>query len=192
MNNISAMKDTYLAKHHRNVCQYSLIIAKAVNVPNKSIKTIQQAALLHDIGKIGIPNKILFKPKNLTHAEWQIMMLHPLIGAELLSSDSLNNEVVESIKHHHERWDGTGYPDGLVRKDIPLAARIITVADSYDAMTTSRPYGKIFSKRDALEEITLCAGTQFDPELAGIFVSLITDSQYSDELYAKRSLTMNL
>lgn len=186
------MKDTYLAKHHRNVCQYSLIIAKAVNVPNKSIKTIQQAALLHDIGKIGIPNKILFKPKNLTHAEWQIMMLHPLIGAELLSSDSLNNEVVESIKHHHERWDGTGYPDGLVRKDIPLAARIITVADSYDAMTTSRPYGKIFSKRDALEEITLCAGTQFDPELAGIFVSLITDSQYSDELYAKRSLTMNL
>jgi len=172
---ISLLKDTYLVRHNRNVCQYSLIITEAMNLPEKSIETIQQAAIYHDIGKIGIPNQILFKPGNLTPSQWQIMILHPVIGAELLSADLLNKEIVEAVYHHHERWDGNGYPDGLAREDIPIAARIIAVADSFDAMTASRPYKKTLDKNQALEEISRCAGTQFDPEVAGIFISLMED-----------------
>ncbi|MTI85646.1 MAG: HD-GYP domain-containing protein [Firmicutes bacterium] len=190
LNKLSFLKDKCLRNHHRNVYQYSLTIASLVDLPKRSHKTIQQAALLHDIGKIGIPNRILFKPANLTYAEWQIMMLHPVTGAELLSADLFGNDVVEAVRHHHERWDGTGYPDRLAGENIPLPARVIAVADAYDAMTVNRPYKKMLTKRQALEEIARCAGTQFDPELAGIFVSLMMDPKYSEDQYGKQSFTI--
>ena len=171
LNNISSLKDTYLAEHHRNVYQYGLIIASLMDLPYRSRKTIQKAALLHDIGKIGIPNRILFKPGNLTHAEWQIMMLHPVTGAELLSADLFSKEIIKAVRHHHERWDGTGYPDGLAGENIPLPARVIAVADAFDAMTTDRPYRKALSKSDTFKEIIRCSGQHFDPGITKVFVN---------------------
>jgi len=176
---LSDLKDSYLTKHQQNVCLYSTVLAKALHLPGVLIKTIRQSALLHDIGKIGIPNNILFKPGRLSHTEWEIMRLHPVTGAELLTNRNGNmhrfvtNEIINGVKHHHERWDGSGYPDGLKGEDIPLVARIIAVADAFDAMTTNRPYRKALSKEDAVKEIIKCSGIQFDPGVTQVLVNLI-------------------
>lgn len=179
LNDVSSLKDIYLNKHHQGVYFYSSAIAKSMNLPDQLYEVVKQASLLHDIGKIGIPNDILFKPGKLTYSEWKIMKLHPVIGAELLFNGSKDiesqnfNEVVKAIRLHHERWDGTGYPDGLKGEDIPLAARIIAVADSFDAMTTNRPYRAAMSKKDAMNEISQGAGSQFDPKVAEVFTETV-------------------
>jgi len=167
---ITSLKDEYIALHQANVARYSKMIARVV-CP-ELLQVIHTAAMHHDTGKIGIPDAVLFKPGPLSPEEWQAMRQHPVTGAELIQKGNggmgLHNDlasVVSAVRHHHEKWDGSGYPDGISGPDIPLAARIIAIANAFDAMTTDRLYRKAVSHKDALEEILRCAGTHFDPEI---------------------------
>jgi HD-GYP domain len=130
-------------------------------------------AALHDIGKIAIPNNILDKDEPLTPEEWEIMKKHPEIGYRIALANPELAHIAEAILHHHERWDGQGYPLGAKGQEIPLISRILAIADSYDVMISGRPYQPGFSQEEALQEIISCAGTQFDPELTLIFIDLI-------------------
>jgi len=168
---VTSAKKAYLATHNRNVCNYSIAIATRLNLPEELREVIRYAAFYHDIGKIGIPNSILFKPEQLTNEEWEIMKLHPVTGAELLSNEC--NQVANVVRHHHERWDGRGYPDGLIAEEIPLAAQIIAVADAFDAMTTDRPYRNAMNKNDAVAELVHYAGIQFNPKVVEAFLGLL-------------------
>jgi HD-GYP domain-containing protein (c-di-GMP phosphodiesterase class II) len=178
------LKDEYLARHHTSVMLLSGIIA--LSICPEIAHVVITAAALHDTGKVGIPENILFKSEKLSNSEWLIIRQHPLAGAELVRRGNGNmglkgdlGTVVMAIKHHHERWDGKGYPDGLNGNQIPLAARIISVADTFDAMTSDRPYQKAVPEQMAVKEIVRCAGTQFDPEIVLVFQREI--KKYSKE-----------
>jgi HD-GYP domain-containing protein (c-di-GMP phosphodiesterase class II) len=134
---------------------------------------LEFAALLHDVGKIAVPDTILRKVKPLTPDDWSVIRMHPYHSAQLIKPIEPLQRIVPWVYHHHERWDGKGYPDGLVGEDIPLASRIIAIADAFNAMTTDRPYRKALSIEEALSEIQRCAGTQFDPETIEPFFGLI-------------------
>ena len=167
-------KDSYTHGHSRRVTDLSVGIALEMKLPKSEVDTIRHASLLHDVGKIGISEKILLKPGRLTDDEFETIKSHPYIGAGILNSIEFLHSVCEIIKHHHERYDGKGYPDKLKGEEIPLGARIICVADSFDAITSCRPYRKPLTFDEATEEVRRCAGTQFDPEVAAAFVSLRT------------------
>jgi len=158
--------------HSRRVRGYSLVVARAHGVPEADLRDIEHGVLLHDIGKIGIPDAILLKPGPLTPAEWKIMRTHPEIGRALLERIPFLKPAVPIVYHHHERWDGTGYPLGLSGEAIPLGARIFAAADAFDAMTFDRPYSRAISLEAARAEILRCAGTHFDPAVVATFVSL--------------------
>ena len=159
-------RDPYTSGHSRRVAQYSRIIARAVGVGPSELEEIEIAALLHDVGKIHeIYAPILRKPEKLSPAEWSVMQTHPIKSAELVSTVSHLKEVIAPIRHHHENWDGTGYPDGLQGTQIPLAARIVLFADTIDAMTTDRPYRKALTERQVRSELIKFRGKQFDPEM---------------------------
>jgi HD-GYP domain-containing protein (c-di-GMP phosphodiesterase class II) len=130
---------------------------------------------LHDIGKVAIPDHILFKPAPLTDEEWVIMRRHPLIAAEMLKPISYLAPALPIPCSHHEKWDGSGYPDGLAREAIPLAARIFALADVYDALTSDRPYRPAWSQADTLEYITKNSGVHFDPKIVPVFIRMMTD-----------------
>ena len=167
-------KDSYTHGHSRRVTDLSVGIALEMNLPKSEVDTIRHASLLHDVGKIGISEKILLKPGRLTDDEFETIKSHPYIGAGILNSIEFLHSVCEIIKHHHERYDGKGYPDKLAGEEIPLGARIICVADSFDAITSCRPYRKPLTFDEATEEVKRCSGTQFDPEVAAAFVRLRT------------------
>jgi HD-GYP domain-containing protein (c-di-GMP phosphodiesterase class II) len=130
-------------------------------------------ATLHDIGKICIAENILLKPAKLSSEEWELVKKHPEIGYRIASSSPELATVAEAILHHHERWDGKGYLKGLKGEEIPLLSRIIAIVDSFDAMTNDRPYRKSFSIEEALVEIEMCSGTQFDPKLVESFIKIV-------------------
>ncbi len=155
--------------HSRRVRGYSLVIARAHGVSVADLRDIEHGVLLHDIGKIGIPDAILLKPGPLTPPEWQIMRTHPEIGRAIIEQIPFLRGAVPIVYHHHERWDGTGYPLGLRGDGIPLGARIFAVADAFDAMTFDRPYSRAISLEDARGEIQRCAGTHFDPSVVKTF-----------------------
>lgn len=183
LHNVSVMKDEYLARHQKNVGRLSVLMAGFIGLSKDACEIIRTSALFHDIGKINIPNSILFKPTSLTNEEWMIMKRHPVMGAEIFHvekhTDYLDfSEVVRIILHHHERWDGDGYPYGLKGEDIPLASRIIAITDAFDAMTTDRPYKKRMTVEGACEEIRKCAGKQFDPPLAERFIEIIKNLNF--------------
>lgn len=159
-------KDKYTNGHSSRVTEYSKKLAASIGLPEKRQKIVYYSALLHDIGKIGIPDSIINKPGKLTAEEYEIIKQHPVIGSQILSSLSSMKEVAVGVRGHHERFDGKGYPDGLKGKDIPLVARIISVADAYDAMTSNRSYRSFMSQKDVRAEIVKNRGIQFDPELA--------------------------
>ncbi len=163
-------KDTYTHGHSLRVTLYSLILAKHMNgINEKFMEELETAGLLHDIGKIGISEGILCKPGKLSDEEYEIIKSHPEKGKKLLTSIKKLNCVSEWLNSHHERWDGTGYPNHLKGEEIPISARIIAIADTYDAMTSSRSYRKALPHEVARDEILRCKGTQFDPQLVDIF-----------------------
>lgn len=165
-------RDPYTSGHSQRVARYSKIIARAIGLSSKEIQRIGRAALLHDVGKIHeVFGPILSKPGKLTQEERAIMELHPVKSAELVSKLSDFEDIVADVRHHHERFDGQGYPDRLVGKSIPLGSRIIAFADTIDAMTTDRPYRKGMSADEVKEELLRCRGDQFDPEICDALIN---------------------
>ena len=163
-------KDLYTHGHSIRVAEYALIMGQELGLHEQELKELELAAILHDIGKIGIPDSVLMKPGRLSKAEFEIMKSHPARTAKVLEKISALHTIIPGVKYHHERWDGLGYPEGLVGESIPLFARIILIADTYDAMTSTRPYRLALHKEVAFTELRKCSGTQFDPELVNHFI----------------------
>lgn len=168
-------KDRYTYGHTERDMEYAEALARKIGLPEEEIKFIRFGALLHDIGKVEVPTEILNKRSRLTDEEWETMKMHVIWGEQIVQPIEELAPCLPIIRHHHERYDGKGYPDGLAGTDIPLAARILTVVDSFDAMTTNRPYQKTKTVPEAIEELRRCAGTQFDPELVEPFIEVIKE-----------------
>ncbi len=167
------LREEYTAGHSRRVRTYSLMIAEAMGIVDPTfLESLAQGALLHDVGKIGIPDRVLLKSGSLTPQEAQHMRKHPALGAELVEHIAFLGPAADVVRFHHERYDGTGYPAGLRGETIPLAARIFAVADTFDALTTDRPYHRAVSYEEAVAEITSSSGWQFDPRVAGAFARI--------------------
>jgi len=156
-------KDQYTSGHAQRVSLFSIVVAKEMEIPKNEIESIELSALLHDIGKIGVPEEILTKPDKVTPEEYEEIKKHPMHGFKILEPLEHLEKVLPGIKHHHERWDGKGYPDGLKGEKIPLTARIVCVVDAFDAMTSTRPYRKALPDEEALRRLKNESGTQFDP-----------------------------
>ncbi|HWN55663.1 MAG TPA: diguanylate cyclase [Methylomirabilota bacterium] len=165
-------RDPGTGAHSERVRIYALALAEAHGVPKGQLLDVEYGVMLHDIGKIAVPDGILLKPGPLSPDEWKIMRKHPEMGRRLIEHIPFLRGAVPVVYHHHERWDGTGYPDGLRGEDIPLGARIFAVADAFDAMTYDRPYSRAIPVASARVEIERCAGTHFDPNVAATFLSL--------------------
>lgn len=165
-------RDPYTSGHSVRVSTLARAIADDLNVGRRNAEKIEKAALLHDIGKMDmIYAPIIRKPSDLTEEERAVIRSHATKGAELLRTlSSLDDEIIRGVRHHHERWDGTGYPDGLKGKEIPLAARIIMLCDSIDAMLSDRPYRRALSLDVVKAELVRCSGTQFDPEVVDVIL----------------------
>jgi len=170
-------KDSYTYGHSRKVSEYAVAMSEALKLSQDRMRTIRAAGLLHDIGKVGVPDSILNKKVPLVDEEWKPIKAHPELGVEILRHviDLVN--CLPAIMHHHERYDGRGYPTGLKGDKIPEEARILAIADAYDAMISPRPYRERLSSEKAINELRRCAGTQFDPELVDIFCSIIQPAQ---------------
>lgn len=166
-------KDHYTAGHSLRVMDYAVKIAQKLNLSVYEIELLKHACLLHDIGKIGIPNGILNKKSPLNEKDRAHIINHPVLGKQILSMVSEFQNILDIVYLHHERMDGKGYPNGLTKDEIPLLARIITVADAYDAMLSERPYRKANTKEQTLEELKKCSGTQFDPKIVDVFSSIL-------------------
>ena len=166
-------KDNYTLQHSLNVSYYSSLIAKEFGFSKRDVIRIENIAKLHDIGKIGIKDAILNKVGPLSDIEYETIKQHPLIGAQILSHLSKSNQFLSIVRSHHERFDGNGYPFGLKGEDIPLEARIVSVADTFDAMTTKRPYRPALSYEVAVQELVKNKGSQFDPEVVDAFIRIL-------------------
>ncbi|MBI5193360.1 MAG: HD-GYP domain-containing protein [Nitrospirae bacterium] len=164
------LRDPYTGGHTKRVMNYSLAIGRVLGLSKDILDKLQISAILHDIGKIGIRDDILMKEGKLNQDEFEKMQMHPRFGAELLNHVKQLKEIAPGVRGHHEKYDGSGYPDKLAGKDIPLAARIITVADTVDAMMTNRPYRNALTIDDAMKELEKYTGTQFDGEIVAAFI----------------------
>ncbi|MFC4320063.1 HD-GYP domain-containing protein [Litchfieldia salsa] len=185
-------RDTYTLHHSENVAKYAEKIAKAMNLPNDLCNTVRMGSLLHDIGKIGIPENILTKPGKLTNDEYEFIKAHPKIGYEIIKhvEGFHKNGVLDIVLYHHERYDGKGYPFGLKGDDIPLISRIVAIADTFDAMTSRRIYREELDLEYTLNEINRNKGTQFDPDIVDVFLKLFSANQTSlvnEEINLKNS-----
>lgn len=175
-------KNVYTNGHSQRVADYSALIAGALGWDDKRINNLRNAAYMHDVGMIGIPDSIVNKPTRLTEEEYAIIQRHTLIGADILKDITLIEHVAEVAHYHHERYDGTGYPEGIAGEEIPIEARIVAVADSYDAMNSKRIYRNALEKEKIIEELESCSGTQFDPVIAELFVRLIREGKVDTAL----------
>jgi putative two-component system response regulator len=155
--------DIYTKGHSERVTNISLIIGRAMNLTLEELKTLRTGAVFHDLGKIGIYPDLLHKPASLSNDELVLLRQHPTVGEKIIRPIALDKEISNIVSQHHERYDGSGYPQGLKKHDISLMAKIVAIADAYDAMTSSRSYREIMSHSEAYEEISRCSGTQFDP-----------------------------
>jgi len=175
-------RDTYTHFHSRNVMNYAMAIAGAMNFPAARLERLNIACLLHDIGKIGISDNILLKPSKLSSEEYAIIKSHPEKAIKILASVEELDDVTAIIVAHHERFDGKGYPYGLKGEQIPLESRIIAIADALDAMTTTRVYRPAFNRQAAIDEIARCSGTQFDPQLVDVFLKIAPTLNIVDQI----------
>lgn len=175
MSNAVDARDPYTAGHSSRVSKISIMIAREMNLDNSFIETLEYGTLFHDIGKIGIPDNILNKPGKLTYEEFEQIKKHPELGYKILSNVAFLNESLPLITHHHERYDGNGYPNQLIGKDIPLGSRIIAIADTFDAMTSDRPYRQALSTEIAITEIVKNSGSQFDPNIVDYFLRIVSN-----------------
>lgn len=170
-------KDPYTSGHSERVCYYSDFISKRLSLSPKERSELQIASYLHDIGKIGISNRFINKKGTLTSTDWAVIKQHTRKSIELLVPLNLSSSIISYIQHHHERYDGTGYPDGLAGEKIPLGARIIAISDSYDSMTSDRPYRKPLTNGDAKSELLKNVGKQFDPKLVALFLDVLKEME---------------
>lgn len=169
-------KDTYTRGHSDRVSEYAVLIGKKVGLNDDELKTLQIGGLFHDIGKIGVPDAILQKNAKLTDDEYSEIKNHPSIGAHILSSATIFKDMIPIVKHHHERYDGHGYPSQLTGEDIPYLARITAIADTFDAMTSKRSYRDSLPMETVISEFERCKGSQFDPELTDIFLDILKNN----------------
>jgi putative nucleotidyltransferase with HDIG domain len=172
LSNALDVRDSETEGHSRRVVEYMELIIRELAVAPSQVAVLRRGALLHDIGKIGVPDDVLRKPAALSEAEWAVMKRHPEHGARIIAQIPFLEDVSRIVRHHHERWDGAGYPDGLVGEAIPLGARIFAVADSFDAMTSDRPYRRAMSVDEARREVGRCRATQFDPMVVDAFMRI--------------------
>ena len=171
--NIIEIKDDYTHTHSERVTEVSLLVAGLTDLDTTQMRDLRLAALLHDVGKIGVESDVLKKPSKLTQSEYGNIKQHAAFSAQIVGSIENAEGIAKSIRHHHEKWDGTGYPDGLAGEDIPPLARIIAVADAYDAMAAGRPYKDRMAMEELCVEVARCSGTQFEPRLADEFVRVL-------------------
>ncbi len=170
-------KDMYTAGHTRRVTGYALIIGRDIELSNEDMVVLERASHFHDVGKLVIDLSCIQKPGKLTADEWTLIKKHPEVGANIIKPLSFTNRERNIILHHHERVDGNGYPHGIGGEELDTLTRILTIADSYDAMTSKRNYRRNLSEVEAVEELRRCAGTQFDPELVEIFATAVFDQK---------------
>lgn len=168
-------KDSYTSGHSRRVAKYARMMGEAMGLTSELHFILELAAILHDIGKIGMPDSILKKTSSLQDMEYKTAKEHPVIGSNIVGKIDELREVAAIIRHHHERFDGNGYPDGLRGEVIPLLSRVLTIVDAYESIISQRVYSKALSNREALNELRRNAGSQFDPELVDIFVKMMQD-----------------
>ena len=166
-------KDPYTRGHSERVGRYSIAIGKNLALPERDMRNLRISALLHDVGKIGIDDRILRKPGALNDDEFEVMKQHPAKGAAIMSGVAQLIDIIPGMKYHHEKWSGGGYPDGLQGEQIPMQARIVAIADTFDAMTTNRPYQKAMELAYVVEKIKSFAGTRFDPRVVDAFVQAV-------------------
>ncbi len=166
-------RDTYTFAHSSHVALYAAKIAEKLGLNGEKVGEIEIAGYVHDLGKVGIEDRILYKAGELTNEEYEIIKKHPVTGHMLIKNLKPYKKCAEYVLHHHERLDGNGYPNGISGNNIPLGARILCVADSYDAMTTDRPYRRALSMEAAVQEMKKCSGTQFDPEVVESFITVL-------------------
>jgi putative nucleotidyltransferase with HDIG domain len=177
LSNAVEARDAYTGKHAERVTAYGMEIARALGMPLTDVPELEFGFLLHDVGKVAIPDAILYKPESLTDEERALMARHPVIGAEIIRGIEFLGDAALVVRSHHERWDGNGYPDGLAGEEIPLVARVFAVADVLDALTTDRPYRPASSLAVARGMIRKESGTQFDPLVVEAF-STIPDTVF--------------
>jgi putative nucleotidyltransferase with HDIG domain len=173
------LKDRETERHSKQVVNYTLEVARKLGLSEEEISHILRGALLHDIGKMAIPDHILHKPGKLTDEEWEIMMQHPVYAYNFLSKIDYLRPALDIPRYHHERWDGTGYPFGLVGDEIPLSARIFSVVDVWDALNSDRPYRKAWSAEKTTAYLQEQAGKLFDPDIVLIFLKLLDSEKAS-------------
>ena len=172
MVNVLEQRDSYTAGHSRRVTEIAVAIATRIDLSEGELKTLRLAGIIHDVGKIGIEDTILRKPGRLTPEEFAMIRTHPERGVQIIEPLDFLKGALPIVRHHHECFDGTGYPNRLKGEEIPLGARIVAIADTYDAITTSRAYRRARGQDAALSEIGRCSGTQFDPYLARLFLEI--------------------
>ena len=173
-------REPKLGEHLHDVAKLAMAVGRELDMGPEELDEVARAAELHDVGKVAIPDAILNKPGPLDEAEWSFMRRHTIIGERILLSAPALRPVARLVRSSHERWDGSGYPDGLAGEEIPLGARIVAVCDAFDAMTTDRPYRSKISERAALRELVSCAAVQFDPRVVNAFVRALGTIETSD------------
>jgi putative nucleotidyltransferase with HDIG domain len=166
-------RDPYTYGHSKKVNTYAVALAEAIGLSPDEVSKVSTAALLHDIGKIGIPDKVLNKKGKLDEENWQAVKAHARLGANIVGNMPNLVPCLGGILYHHERWDGGGYPEGLKGEEIPIGARILAIADTFEAMTAARPYRPAFPRAEVIKELRKDAGSKFDPKLVEVFVDLI-------------------
>jgi putative nucleotidyltransferase with HDIG domain len=177
-------KDPFTHGHSSRVNYYSNLLAEKLNLSQKELQDLQVGAYLHDIGKLGVDTKIIYKEGSFTRQELLLMRRHPEIGVDLVTPIGLSQNVVSIIRHHHEFYNGTGYPDGLKGEAIPLLTRIVSTSETFDAMVTDRPYRKALPMKEIVDELKRFSGVQFDPQLVQLMLGIIEEK--GEEILPKR------